>query len=60
MLAAEAQVKTNETASPVAQAKADIGAVEAKARFVRTPTFQPTKMLRHAPMAASTGRIAAF
>jgi hypothetical protein len=27
--------------------------------FVRTPTFQPAKMLHHAPMAGSTGRTAA-
>ena len=36
-----------------------IGAGAAKAHFVRTPTFQSTKMLHHAPTAASTGRTAA-
>jgi hypothetical protein len=28
--------------------KAVVGAAAAKAQFVRTPTFKPTKMLHHA------------
>lgn len=40
-------------------AQADFGATAAKANYVRIPTFQPTKMLRDARMATSTGRIAA-
>jgi hypothetical protein len=39
---------------------ADIGAAAAKAKFVRGPTMQPTKMLRHARMTAMTSRAAVF
>ena len=38
--------------------KAAVGAVAAKANFVRTPTFQPKKMLRDARVAALAGRTA--
>jgi hypothetical protein len=36
-----------------------IDAPAAKAHFVRTPTFQPTKMLQNARKSGSTGRTAA-
>jgi hypothetical protein len=40
--------------------EAVIGLTEGTGNFVRTPTFQPAKMLQNARMAAMTGRAAAF
>jgi hypothetical protein len=40
--------------------KADMATAFSNSNYVRTPTFQPTKMLRDARMAALTGRTAAF